>query len=332
MSSSDDEPARDVAVVAIGRNEGDRLTSCLRSAMQQALFVVYVDSGSTDRSVEMAEAKGALVVRLEMGQPFTAARARNAGFERAMLAHEGIRYVQFVDGDCEFELGWLAVARAYLEQNPGVSAVFGRRRERFPDRSIYNRLCDIEWDVAAGEVKYCGGDVLIRAAALRDVGGYRESLIAGEEPELCIRLRRLGGKIACLDQPMTIHDAAMSRFGQWWRRMRRSGHAFAEGAMLHGSAPEHHWVTETCRTWLWGVLAPCGVLAAAVLISADCLLLAAIYPLQFARLYAIRRNLTRWPILTSAAAVLCKFPEAAGMLTYHYNRLRSRSSALIEYK
>ena len=321
-----------VAVVAIGRNEGDRLIGCLDSAIRQAPAVVYVDSGSTDRSVEMAERKGAVVVRLDMQRSFTAARARNAGFQRALMLSADLEFVQFVDGDCEFESGWLAAAQAYLEQNPGYCAVFGRRRERFPDQSVYNRLCDLEWAVPAGEAQYCGGDVMIRAAALRDAGGYRENLIAGEEPELCIRLRRLGGKIACLDTPMTIHDAAMSRFGQWWRRMQRAGHAFAEGAALHGAAPEHHWVTEHRRIWMWGVLTPCVIGGATVLVSPWCLLLAAIYPFQIMRLYLSQRNLTQWPLLQATSFVVAKFPLAVGVLTYHANKLRGHNAALIEYK
>jgi glycosyltransferase involved in cell wall biosynthesis len=44
----------DVAVVAIGRNEGDRLKACLRSVVDVAALVVYVDSGSTDDSVAFA--------------------------------------------------------------------------------------------------------------------------------------------------------------------------------------------------------------------------------------------------------------------------------------
>ena len=39
-----------------------------------------------------------------------------------------------------------------------------------------------------------GGDVVMRTAALAAAGGYRDSLIAGEEPELALRLRRAGAK------------------------------------------------------------------------------------------------------------------------------------------
>ena len=105
------------------------------------------------------------------------------------------------------------------------------------------------------EARAFGGDVMIRAAALENVGGYRDDLIAGEEPELCIRLRAAGWRIWRLPYEMTSHDAAMTRFSQWWRRAMRAGYAFAQGAHLHGASPERHWVWESRRAWLWAAMA-----------------------------------------------------------------------------
>jgi len=173
-------------VVAIGRNEGERLRQCLSSA-SAAEVIVYVDSGSSDDSVEWALRHGVAVIKLDLSRGFTAARARNAGFARIRELAPHIRYVQFVDGDCELVQGWPRHAIDFLEQNDDVCAVFGRRRERYPDRSIYNRICDAEWDVPVGKARACGGDVMMRSETLEIVGGYRSDFIAGEEPELCVR-------------------------------------------------------------------------------------------------------------------------------------------------
>jgi glycosyltransferase involved in cell wall biosynthesis len=221
--------SRGFGVVAIGRNEGDRLKRCLASALCAAA-VVYVDSGSTDGSVAWATATGVDVVVLQ--GYFTAARARNAGFIRLNEIAPSLEFVQFLDGDCELLEDWPQQAISFLERHEKVCAVFGRRRERFPDRSIYNRLCDKEWNTPIGEALAFGGDVMIRAQTLGDAGGYREDLIAGEEPELCVRLRSHGNHIWRLDFDMTMHDANIVRFGQWWRRNVRSGYAFAQGAHL----------------------------------------------------------------------------------------------------
>ena len=71
-----------VGAVAIGKNEGERLRICLQSLAKQVSRLVYVDSGSSDGSVELARSVEAVVVELDPRIPFTAARARNAGVER----------------------------------------------------------------------------------------------------------------------------------------------------------------------------------------------------------------------------------------------------------
>ncbi|MEM1445445.1 MAG: glycosyltransferase family A protein [Planctomycetota bacterium] len=245
--------------VAIGRNEGERLHACLRSCVKHAGLpgdVVYVDSGSTDGSVAFAESLGVSVVALDMNRPFTAARARNEGWRRLLEIAPGSEFVQFLDGDCELRDEWVETAKAALESNEKLAVVCGRRRERFPGASIYNRLCDMEWDTPIGEAKYCGGDALFRESALREVGGYDDTLIAGEEPELCVRLRMADWMIERLDAEMTWHDAAMTEFGQFWKRSKRAGHAYAEGNAKHGGPPMHHWDKEVKSIAWWGIRLP----------------------------------------------------------------------------
>lgn len=323
-----------LAVVAIGRNEGQRLQVCLTSAIAsgQVGVVVYVDSGSTDGSVAMAQALGCSVVNLDMAVPFTAARARNEGFARALQLLPDARYVQFVDGDCELVQGWLASAFAFAEAHEDVAAVCGRRRERYPDQSVYNQLCDIEWDTPVGQAKSCGGDVLMRAAALQAVGGYRGGLIAGEEPELCVRLRAAGWRIWRLDHEMTLHDAAILRFGQWWNRSKRAGYAFAHGAALHGAKPEQHWVRETRSAWLWGLVLPCAMLCLAMVTNAWALGLFLVYPLQVLRIYLRKRGKLPAAGWYALFLVLGKFPEAQGAMRSLVQRLLGKNVALIEYK
>lgn len=322
----------DTAVVAIGRNEGERLRACLASVVGRVGLVVYVDSGSTDGSVALARAAGAEVVDLDLRQPFTAARARNAGLARALERCPELARAQFVDGDCEVVDGWLERAHAFLQAEPQVAVVCGRRRERHPERSVYNRLCDLEWDTPVGDARACGGDALMRVDALRAVGGYRDDLIAGEEPELCVRLRAAGWRVHRLDAEMTRHDAAMTRFGQWWRRTLRSGYAFAQGAALHGAPPERHWVRETRSALAWGVALP---LAALLLIAgggAWGALLLLLYPAQVARLALRSRRWIPIPWRRASFLVLGKLPEALGVLRFGVHRLSGRHGRLIEYK
>lgn len=317
-------PSGRIGAVIIGRNEGARLVACLASFPEWVRPLVYVDSGSTDGSVAAARAAGAEVVALDMSVPFTAARARNAGFER-LMALGTPAFVQFVDGDCRVQPGWLEAAAEFLDARPEVGVVCGRRREVHPETSVWNRLCDAEWDTAVGEARACGGDALMRVQAVQAVGGYDARLIAGEEPELCVRLRQAGWKVWRIDREMTLHDAAMTRAGQWWKRTRRGGHAFAEGAAMHGAPPERHWVAETRRAVLWGAVLPL-VAVLGMLVTPWSLGLLLAYPLQMLRLSR------RYGWERAVFTVLAKFPEAQGVLEYHWNRLRKRRSALIEYK
>ncbi|MCI0911573.1 MULTISPECIES: glycosyltransferase family 2 protein [Pseudomonas] len=321
-----------IGVVVIGRNEGLRLERCLASLAGRADKVVYVDSGSTDGSVQRASALGVEVLTLDMSRPFTAARARNEGFACLQRALPAVRLVQFVDGDCEVDAGWLATARAFLDAHPQVAVVCGRRRERFPQHSVYNWLCDLEWDTPVGETKACGGDALMRVDAFVAVAGYRSALIAGEEPELCVRLRAAGWKVWRLAAEMTLHDAAMTRFGQWWRRSVRAGYAYAEGACLHGAPPERHWLRESRRAWLWGLGIPLLVALASVWAGPWALWLLLVYPLQMLRLARRGGRSARENAVQAAFLVLGKFPEMLGQMRFVLNRYTAGNPALIEYK
>jgi len=311
-----------IAAIVIGRNEGARLIACL-DALRGVSPVIYVDSGSTDGSVAAARARGAQVVELDMTRPFTAARARNAGLEALPQTAE---LVQMLDGDCVVQAGWLTAAQAFLDQHADVAVVCGRRREMHPGASVYNRLIDGEWDTPVGEALACGGDALVRVTALRAVGGYRADVIAGEEPELCVRLRQAGWRIWRLDAEMTAHDAQITRFGQWWQRSKRAGHAFAEGAALHGAAPERHWVAETRRALLWGLGGVVAIVLLTVLVGPMGLLAALVYPLQVVRLS--RRGGLAWAFFS----VLGKFAEAQGVLSYYWRQISGGQKRLIEYK
>jgi glycosyltransferase involved in cell wall biosynthesis len=319
-------------VVVIGRNEGERLRRCLASCPPDSTLV-YVDSASTDASVDVARESGADVVALDLANGFTAALARNEGFKRLMSLEPGTEFVMFVDGDCELCPGWMESALAFLRDRPDVVAVCGRRRERYPQASIFNQLCDIEWNTPPGEAKAFGGDVVLRADALRTVGGYRDSLIAGEEPELCVRLRGAGGRIWRLDRDMTWHDAAITALSQWWRRNKRSGHAFAEGAFLHGRSSERHFVLETRRALVWGVALPLAILLLAAMSSPWVLVAFVVYLLQWLRIGArFARAGTPIPWTHAAFILLGRLPEAQGVLKFWLGRLRGQRSAIIEYK
>ena len=320
-------------IVVIGRNEGDRLKACFKSA-PSATPLVYVDSGSTDGSTLLAREFRAEVIDLDLRSPFTAARARNAGFQKLQEAFPTLKYVQFVDGDCVICTDWLEQAVTFLETHHLTCAVFGRRRERYPDRSVYNKLCDLEWDdVPLGEAGECGGDVMMRIDALAAVGGYRADLIAGEEPELCLRLQRAGWIVWRIDAEMTLHDAAITRLTQWWKRTVRNGYALEQGAALHGSGPERYRLRASRRTWLWGFWAPIIGVALTAFFGVFGVAFFWFTWLSLPAYCIETKELCRSaPSSLFFFQVLGRIPESLGQLKYLRDRMFNQQTRLIEYK
>jgi GT2 family glycosyltransferase len=330
-----------LGLVVIGRNEGERLARCLIS-VRAVKNRVYVDSGSTDGSVALARNEGVSVVELPVPPHFTAARARNAGLDQLLTSNPDLEFVQMVDGDCEVQPGWLAAATAALHAESGLALVYGRRRERFPERSVYNALCDDEWNDPVGESSGCGGDALFRVSALRQVDFYNPTMIAGEDTELSMRLRKRGWRLRRLDADMTLHDAAITRFSQWWSRTRRSGHAYGEMAYLHPDARDPNWPRTVLSIIFWGggmsmLLLVSIVLSLTVdprwwIVSAFLFLP---WPIRMAQLSQRQRRRGLGAKVARASGVLLmlgKLPQFLGLLAFHRNRLTGRKSRLIEYK
>jgi GT2 family glycosyltransferase len=319
-------------VVVIGRNEGSRLQNCFCSGVREAPYIVYVDSGSTDGSVELAKSLGMPTVELDPTTAFSAARARNEGFRLLLQIHPRLEFVQFVDGDCELDKGWLETGAEFLRDHENVAVVAGHLHEKFPDKSIYNRLCDIEWDVPIGEAKDCGGIAMMRAKALDGVHGFRTDLIAGEEPELCVRMRQQGWHIWRLAEAMAQHDAAMTRFGQWWVRTQRAGHAIAQGATLHGESPERFGIREVRSILVWGLAIPLSAVGLTAFFGWPGLLLLTLYPLQIVRLSLRGSRSTRENWLNATFLIVGKLPAMLGLIQFYVRRGMGRESRLMEYK
>ncbi len=324
--------ARNVGVVVIGKNEGVRLHRSLASIHKQSLPTVYVDSGSSDGSVAFAKQLGCEVIELNMERPFTAARARNTGARRLLSANSQLEYVQFIDGDCEMDSDWIDAALAQMAKVPNAAAVGGRCREKFPNATIYNRIIDAEWDTEVGEAKACGGNVLLRAEAFLDVGGFDEAFAAGEEPEMCLRLRERGWTIWRIDAEMVLHDADITAWKQWWQRSKRSGVAFAQGAWTHGGNAERYNVRDCARIWFWAGALPLGAVALnPVTAGASSLGAVGGYGILLTKL--IRERLSKGdPLRIATAHALfnlgAKFPQLQGQIEF----LRRRKSAVIDHR
>ena len=242
-----------LGIVVIGRNEGERLKTCIRS-LPAGVPCVYVDSGSSDGSPDWARSEGCEVVELTTDRPFSAARARNEGFERLLENWPEMTLVQFIDGDCELLQGWLPEVIEAFDAEDSLAAYAGLVRERHPEASWYNEMCSYEWQVPAGKAEAVGGIAAYRTRTFQQLGGFDPLMMAGEEPELCFRLRRAGFVVRRSTSPMVTHDAAIYTFGAWWKRAVRSGYASTLGMLKHGK--RGYRVREVTRAILWGGIIP----------------------------------------------------------------------------
>jgi len=325
-----------VGIVVIGRNEGPRLADCLAGVLRYGCPLVYVDSGSTDDSLAVARQADTEIHALDLATPLSAARARNEGLTWLLEREPGLAFVQFVDGDCLLDPDWIQTGQRFLQANPDVAAVCGRLRERNRTASVYHRLCDMEWNGPTGEIPFCGGIAMMRVAAFQQVGGFDPTLIAGEEPDLCTRLRQQGWRICRLAEPMAVHQATIIRFTQWWRRTKRAGYCYAQLTHRYRDALLCPFRRHTRSAWFWGCMLPIAAVTAAWPTTGTSLaLLLAGYLVLAVRIYrkTRRRALARTDAaLYAGACMVAKFPQVLGQLRFHLHRLAGTRGTLIEYK
>ncbi|HBQ37121.1 MAG TPA: glycosyl transferase [Rhodobacteraceae bacterium] len=319
---------KNLAIVFIGRNEAERLERCLESLKGIDAELVYVDSGSTDNSVLNAKNANAKIVELSPDRPFSAARARNEGFEALENVPE---FVQFIDGDCAMQPEWIEPAIKAMQQDPKLGIVTGWRSEIYRNKSVYNALCDFEWRREAGEISVCGGDMLVRSAAFVKVGGFNETVIASEDEEICLRIGKAGWKLRRLPIEMTRHDIAMTKFSEWWQRAVRSGHGFAQVGTMH---PEHFKI-ERKRAVVFAGILPFLALLAVAFWPYGLIAIAAVYLRSYIR---SSQGLAQAGLASGEAwhhglfLVLSKFPNLIGMGVFYWRRLRGHKMNIIEYK
>jgi len=336
--------------VVIGRNEGHRFLRCLKSLVHCGSPIVYVDSGSTDGSPEAAFDAGADVINLNVSMGFNMSRARNAGWRRLLEIHPSLEFVQFLDGDCELDPEWASCALEFLGNNPEVAVVCGRRLERRPEQTIYNRLIDIEWNTPVGPARSCGGDSMMRIHVLRTAGGFDEHLIAGEEPELCFRIRKAGWGIQRIAGRMSVHDADIRQFGQWWMRHVRAGYGtlfVASRQLADGSDDQGEILfldqVRSPRRWIFGSLilfiTVAVILSIAlgsfrgVLLAAGIVFLAwAIQSLRIGILQRKRAGSLCAGLLYGISLMIAKWAILQGQIRFFRDQIKKQNARIIEYK
>ena len=177
---------------------------------------------------------------------------------------------------------------------------------------------------------------MIKLKPFLDVGGFNPAIIAGEEPDLCYRLRKVGGRIFHLDTPMVHHDANILKFNQWWKRSIRGGYAYANGFILHRKDKRGYYAKEVRSIIIWGFSMPLFILLLSLFVNFFFFCLYAIYPIQL-----LRMSLSKWKrnncsekdsLLFSFFTILSKVPQFIGFLTFFKRLILQKNHQIIEYK
>lgn len=326
-----------VGIVVIGRNEGERLRTSLSSVNQFGYPVVYVDSGSTDDSVNVAKTMVTLVHELDRSSPFSAARARNEGFDVITKAFPSLKYVQFVDGDCVVAPGWFDAGIEALSAEDSPSLVLGHRKELKPDFTVYNRLAAIEWDSPVGELTNFGcliGSFLVKVPVFREMNGFKTNVIAGEDSELGVRMCLAGHTMEKIDHHMETHDANILKFSQWWNRAVRAGHAIGQRAHINGNTAVKDCVKERKSTIVWGIAMPLVAIIMLFIMPLISLGILSLYGLMFYKVYRYmkKQGMTHDDaMIYTTSIVVGKVANGVGFLKFQMNAMK-KHYVLIEYK
>lgn len=304
-----------IGIVIIGRNEGKLLTKCIDSVLKTHKPCVYVDSQSTDESVGIAVLRKVKVHVIDSSMALSAARARNEGFKVLTHHHPGLKYVHFIDGDCEIDIEWPDKAVKYLSDNADVAVVCGRLHEKYKNKNIYTRLCDMDWYIEPGNIVSCGGIATIRRDVFETLKGFNATLISGEEAELSNRIRKAGYTLYCLTADMGTHDSDMESFYQFWQRSIKTGYAYCYNKDIWGGKKKQY-----NSSIYWGGIVPVILLILFIFFGWYGVLGGLVYPAQMIRIfykYDRRDVSTKNKLIYASFCVIGKFSEFIGIIKYH---------------
>jgi GT2 family glycosyltransferase len=304
-------------IVVIGQNEGSYLEACFKSIVNSGCPVVYSDSASKDNSIEIAEKFNIEIVQLDAAK-VSAACGRNLGAKYLLDRFPNLKYIQFIDGDTALDERWMANAIKVFYEQPDVALVAGQLDEKNSTKSLYKEMSALEWERAPGETLYSGGNCMIRSDVFVKIGGFNPKIIAGEDPELCYRLRKEGWKIWQINTLMGVHDSKILTFSQFLKRSMRTGYAYQQISCMYCKTDEKLFFKENLSNWFYGGLIPLLTLLLVPIFSFWSLGILLIYPLLIMRIFWRKKKYWK-PHLAFFYALTCtaaKFPGVLGACRY----------------
>ena len=220
------------SVIVPARNEEANIIRCVASLVgcdwDPADFeVIVVDHCSSDRTAELAAAKGARVLK---GRPEdTISGLRNFG------AREGRgQILAFIDADCSVPANWLRQAAPYVDREDVVC--FGSAPV-VPNQATWVQQT---WSLIRSKGKLAGDvdwlasmNMFVRRSEFLAIGGFDEKLITCEDYDLSLRLRRVGKMIAD-PRVVAVHHGEAATVRHFFRKEYWHGTSNIAGILAHG--------------------------------------------------------------------------------------------------
>jgi len=197
-----------ISYIVIGRNEGWKLKLCLKSVQESIRYnkyinseVVYVDSASTDESIEIAKSYDSIKI-YKLIADYNAPIARNLG---ASKASGDILF--FIDGDMEIEPDFLVNV---LNRNGELCYGFigGYYIGRYYNANwdfLYEKRMPIRSKSRDYFQAFTGGLFIISKQYWDLVEGMKPYLTGGADPDIALRLAKKGILKLWIDKPMAKH-------------------------------------------------------------------------------------------------------------------------------
>lgn len=218
-----------VSIVIPALNEQRYIEGCLASLValsipRESFEVLLVDNGSTDRTVELAEAFRSLLDLTIL---------RRAGVRISALRNYGASQARgdilvFLDADCLARSDWLPDHTTLVERLLHVG-VLGASYDIPSNSTWVSRAWEQgQSNSAIAEVRYVpGGGMFLRREVFEALDGFDESLETNEDAELCRRVRAMGLPVVASRSAAVVHLGSSKTLGDFYRRQRWHGaHVF----------------------------------------------------------------------------------------------------------
>ena len=204
-----------ISVVIPAHNEARYIRETVQAICNQdypndKFEIFVVDNNSTDNTSALAAQSGATVISCPNGK---VGRVRNLG-----AAQSGGEIIAFIDGDCEASNPrWLQSAVRLL-QDPNIGAVGGPAL--LPKQTSWVERAFVGPQSFTNSVvsRLAGSSFIVRRVDFELVGGFSETLSAGEDDELSARIRAKGLRIYSSNDCSVIHKDYPKTLQQIFRK------------------------------------------------------------------------------------------------------------------